>query len=282
MVPDMSKRLRVCVSGATGWAGRAVTCGILDSADMMLVGAVARSVVGKDIGVALGRPEVGVAISADVATALRTPTDVFIDYTTPTAVKTNALVALALGVPVVIGTSGLTAADFQELETAATAAGVGVIASGNFSLTAALATHFSLLAAKYLPHWEILDYASAKKIDVPSGTARELAERIADVRRSEIGRPIGELIGPTEARGADIAGSRVHSIRLPSYVVSFECIFGLPDERLTLRHDAGSSAVPYVGGTLLAARQVGRLKGLVRGLDRLLFPEQAQSRSSAE
>ena len=71
---------------------------------------------------------------------------------------------------------------------------------------------------------------------------------------------------------ATIEGTQVHSIRLPSYVIAFETIFGLPDERLSIRHDAGSGAQPYVSGTLLAARKVLEVRGLVRGLDRLLFP----------
>ena len=65
----------------------------------------------------------------------------------------------------------------------------------------------------------------------------------------------------------------MHSIRLPGYVIAFETLFGLPDERLTIRHDAGSGAAPYVSGTLLAVRKVMQVNGLVRGLDRLLFNE---------
>src|SRR5438132_6369101 len=76
---------------------------------------------------------------------------------------------------------------------------------------------------------------------------------------------------------ATIEGSQVHSIRLPSYVIAFETIFGLPDERLTIRHDAGTSAEPYVAGTLLAIRRVMTTSGLVRGLDRLLFGTRARS-----
>jgi 4-hydroxy-tetrahydrodipicolinate reductase len=106
---------------------------------------------------------------------------------------------------------------------------------------------------------------------VPSGTARELAERLGEVRRPAIGRPVAEILGPQEARGADVAGTQVHSVRLPSFVVSTEVVFGLPDERLTIRHDAGSSAEPYVAGTLIAARTAPGRVGLTRGLDTLLL-----------
>jgi dihydrodipicolinate reductase len=84
-------------------------------------------------------------------------------------------------VAVVIGTSGLTAADFEEIDAAARDRGVGVIAAGNFSLTAAMAQAGALLAARHLPSWEVIDYASAGKPDAPSGTARELAERLGEV-----------------------------------------------------------------------------------------------------
>ena len=263
--------MRVCVAGATGWAGKAVVNAILEAPDLRLVGAVSRRSAGTDLGTLLGKNPLGVRISADVQTALSTATDVLIDYTAPAAVKSNVLAALARGVAAVIGTSGLTAADFQEIETAAAASGLGVIASGNFSITAALATHFALVAARYLPHWEILDYAHADKVDVPSGSTRELAERLETVRENRVIRPVGELVGPAAARGANIAGSPVHSIRLPSYIISFETIFGMPDERLSIRHDAGPSADPYVAGTLLAARKVREVRGLIRGLDRLMF-----------
>jgi 4-hydroxy-tetrahydrodipicolinate reductase len=129
----------------------------------------------------------------------------------------------------------------------------------------------ALLAARHLPQWEILDYASATKPDVPSGTARELAERLAEVRAPVLGRPLDEIHGPREARGATIGGAQVHSVRLPSFVVSTEIVFGLPDERLVIRHDAGGTAAPYVAGTLIAARRVPDRVGLTRGLDALLL-----------
>ena len=143
-----------------------------------------------------------------------------------------------------IGTSGLTSRDFEAIEAIARERGLGVIASGNFSITAALAKHCSLLSAKYLPFREILDYAQPDKPDVPSGTARELAECLAQVRPTEILKPVAELLGPQEARGAAVAGTQVQSLRLPGYTLAFETVFGLPDERLTIRHDAGTSARP--------------------------------------
>jgi 4-hydroxy-tetrahydrodipicolinate reductase len=206
-----------------------------------------------------------------VAEALKAPTDVLIDYTHPGAVKSHVLAAIEAGVAAVVGTSGLSAADYAEIDRAARKAGVGVIAAGNFSLTAALLLRFATMAAEHVPQWEVLDFASFTKPDAPSGTARELAERLGEVRKPRIGVAIEEMHGPKETRGADIAGTRVHSLRLPGFVIACEAVFGAESERLSIRHEAGASPAPYVAGTLLAARKVGQVTGLIRGLDRLLF-----------
>lgn len=270
--------IRVCVAGATGWAGAAVTRAILTGGaaaepELVLTGAVARQAAGRDIGEALGLPAAGITVVGTVEEALRAPTDVLIDYTHPGVVKAHTLTALERGVRVVVGTSGLTAADYAEIERVAQERQLSVIAAGNFSITAALAKHFALMAAKFVPSWELIDYAGAAKIDAPSGTVRELAEELAQVGRPQIEVPIEQTHGEPGTRGANIGGTQVHAVRLPGYVIGFEAVFGLPDERLTLRYDGGSGAEPYVGGTLLAARKVLGTTGLIRGLDRLLFDE---------
>jgi len=254
--------LSVCIAGATGWTGQALVRGVLDAPDLSLGSAVSRSAAGGEVG---GAPAYG-----SVAEALE-GIDVLVDYTSVEVVKANTLAAVEAGIAVVIGTSGLTADDFADIDSAARARSVGVVAAGNFSLTAAMCQAAALLAARHLPQWEVLDYASAAKPDVPSGTARELAERLGAVRRPELGHPLETLHGPVEARGATVAGTQVHSVRVPSFVVSTEVVFGLPDERLTIRHDAGGTPEPYVAGTLLAARRAPSLVGLTRGLDTLLL-----------
>lgn len=260
----------VCVAGATGWTGRAVAEAILAAPDLELGAAVARSAAGRDLGEAWGSSPNGVTISGDVASTLG-GVDVLVDYTAPAAVKGTTLAAVAAGVHVVIGTSGLSADDFDEIDAAARDAGVGVVAAGNFSITAAMAQAAAILVAPFLPHREIIDYASLAKPDAPSGTARELAERLGGVAPNEMAVPVAETVGFVEARGAGIAGTQVHSLRLPSFVVSTEVVFALPDERLSIRHDAGGTPAPYVAGTLLAVRAASGRVGLVRGLDTLLL-----------
>lgn len=262
--------ITVCVAGATGWVGQPLCAAIADADDMQLVGAVARNHAGRSLSDIVQDPRLDLKVSGTVAQALETPTDVLVDYAGAAAVKENVLAAIDRGVHVVIGSSGLTEADYAEIDQAARQRQVGVIAAGNFSITAVLLERFACEAARYLAHWEIIDYASAAKIDAPSGTARELAYRLAEVGQPQLTHAIDATIGPRESRGVTLNGSQIHSIRLPSFVISIEAIFGAADERLTIRHDAGASATPYIQGTLLAIRRVGRQVGLVRGLDRVL------------
>lgn len=259
----------VCVAGATGSTGRAVAEAVLTADDLRLASAVSRSAAGKDLGLAWSGQPIGVPVFPDVAEALD-GVDVLVDYTSHAVALANTNAAIERGVGVVIGSSGLTAEQFAAIDATARAAHVGVIASGNFSLTAAVAQMAALLAARYLPSWEVVDYASADKPDAPSGTARELAERLSAVRSPALEVPIGQTSGAAESRGATVGATQVHSVRLPSFSVSTEVIFALPDERLVIRHDAGSSAAPYVAGTLLAVRAVTARVGLTRGLDSLL------------
>lgn len=256
LVGDVTERLAVCVAGITGWTGRAVAEAIRAEDDLELVAGVSRS---------------GAHSYRSVAGALdAAPADVLVDYTHASVVKENVLAAVECGVHVVVGSSGLSAADYDEIDAAARARGVGVVGAGNFSLTAAVLLRAAVEAARHLGRWEVIDYASATKPDAPSGTARELAERLSEVRRPELDVPVADVLGAPGARGADVAGTQVHSLRLPSFVVSTEVVFAATGERLSIRQDAGDSPAPYVAGTLLAIRRVARLVGVTRGLDRLL------------
>lgn len=263
-------KIRVVVGGLTGWTGGAVARGVAAADDMTLVGGVSRRVAGEDVGAVLGLGPLGMEASASVADALAARPDVYVDYTKPDVVKANVLAAIEAGVAVVVGASGLSADDYGEIDRAARAREVGVFAAGNYSITATLMTKFALMAARYVPDVEVIDYASAKKPDTPSGTGRELAERLSGARLPATSKPVSELGGVRETRGGAIGSVQVHSVRMPGYVLSCEALFGAPDERLSIRHDAGSSAAPYVAGTLLAIRRVREATGLRRGLDQLI------------
>ena len=262
--------IKVCIAGATGWAGSALSMAVQQAEDMALVAAVSRKKQGKEIGGVLGFSGSDAVISGSVAEALTTKCDVMVEYTKPDVAKQNILTALDAGVHVVVGTSGLSDDDYAEINEKAKAKQLGVLAAGNFALTVVLMQKFSEIAAKYISQWEIIDYAHDDKKDAPSGTAREIAHRLSKIRSSELTIPLEQTHGSVKARGANISGSQVHSIRLPGYTISAEIIFGMPDQKLTIRHDSGSSAQPYVNGALLAIRKVNTFIGLRRGLDHVL------------
>src|SRR5215475_8884846 len=196
----------VCFAGITGWTAPPIVAAIGAAEDLALTCGVSRSAAGQELTAVTGGDVTG-AIYATVGEAVTSAqVDVLVDYTSAAAVRDNAWTA---------------------------------IAAGNFSIMAAVLRRAATMAAEQLSHWEIIDYGSDGKPDVPSGTARELAEALGAVRRPEPAVDLAELQGPTEARGADVAGTRVHSVRLPSFVVSTEIVFGGPGERLVLRHDPG-------------------------------------------
>jgi 4-hydroxy-tetrahydrodipicolinate reductase len=262
--------IRVCLAGVTGWVGRGLVPAIAASPDLELVAAVSRSTAGRLLAEALQSPAPAVRVAGSVREALAESCDVLIDFTSPESVRDNVLEAVRRKVSVVVGTSGLTEEDFREIDAAAQSGGVGVLAAGNFALTAVLLQRFAEIAARHVPQREIIEFGKADKPDAPSGTARELAARLARVRPPATPRPVERTLGLPEARGATLLGTQVHSVRLPGFVSSIEVLFGQADERLSIRHDSGSGSGPYVAGTLLAVRRVGAFSGLRRGLDSVL------------
>jgi 4-hydroxy-tetrahydrodipicolinate reductase len=229
---------RVILAGATGWAGSELARGIAATDDIQLVAGVARKAAGTMVNDA--------PIYATAEQALAKACDVFVEYTRADSALGHIRSALNHGVNVVVGSSGITDAQYADIHELAKTQGRAVLACGNFALTMVLLQKFATMAAKYIPTKEIIDYAYLGKPDAPSGTARELASRI----------------------GAD---TPIHSVRLPGFVLGAEVIFGMPDQTLSMRHDAGASAKPYVDGALLAIRKVATLApGLHRGLDAVL------------
>ena len=262
--------IRVCIAGATGWAGSDLTRAVHQAEDLVLSGAVSRSSKGKTIQEVLGLKGAGIVISGSVNEALQTGCDVMVEFTKPDVAKQNIFTALDSGAHVVVGTSGLSDEDYAEIHEKAKDKQLGVLAAGNFALTVVLLQKFAKIAAGYIPHWEIIDYAGSGKVDVPSGTVLELANQLGRIRESRLDIPTDQLHGPKETRGARLNGSQVHSVRLPGYVIGAEIIFGMDDQKLVLRHEAGSSAMPYVDGAMLAIRKVSTFTGLQRGLDTIM------------
>ena len=185
--------IRVCIAGITGWTGAPVAAAVRAADDVELVAGVART---------------DPAHFSSVAEALdAVDADVLVDFTHASAVGPNVRAALERGVGVVVGSSGLDADDYDAIDALARERGVGVLAAGNFSVSAALVLRFATEAARHFETWEVIDYASAGKQDAPSGTAQELAERLATVRQPVLRVPVEDVVGAREARGASVAGT---------------------------------------------------------------------------
>ncbi len=261
----------ICIAGATGWTGRAIVDGVLAADDLELRSAVARATAGEDLGTALGRERLGVQVHGDVAAALD-GVDVLIDYTSHDAVLPNTLAAIAGGVGVVIGSSGLTAADFEEIDAAAREHGAGVIAAGNFSLTAAMAQAGG--AARRAPPAALGgDRLRIRRQGRRPERDRARAGRAARRRSALPPAPSRPTRSPGRARRAarpsraprcTRCGCRASSSRPRSSS-------GCPTSASRSATTRAPRRRPYVAGTLLAARAVGGRTGLTRGLDAVLL-----------
>ena len=148
--------IRICLAGATGWAGSALALAIAKSADMTLVSAVSRTYAQRILGDVLDEPQLNCPVYATAQEALAHPCDVFFEFTKPDVAKSNVLAALGHGVHVVIGTSGLTDSDYAEIAGVAEHRQLGVLAVGNFALTVVLLQKFSEIAARYIPNGKSL------------------------------------------------------------------------------------------------------------------------------
>lgn len=264
--------IKICLAGITGKVGQNLAKAIAQAKDLQLVSAVSRTHASKNARDLINGLDTDIIISASVEDALKNKkVDVLIDYTSAEIVKQNVLTALDYSTNVVVGSSGLSDEDFVAIENLALQNKLGVIAAGNFSLTAALLQHTAQLVARFIPHWEILDYAPSTKIDSPSGTTKELAYLLKPFSEKNISdnlsRKDHEL---PNSRGAIINNSHIHSIRIPGYLSGAEIQFGLDGERLVIKHEAINST-PYISGTLLATRKVVSIKGLYRSLGSIIM-----------
>lgn len=194
---------------------------------------------------------------------------VLIDLTTPEVGKKHMLVAFEYGVRPVVGTTGFTDADVRELSDIAASKKIGAIIAPNFAIGAILMMKFSQMAARYMPHVEIIEQHHDRKLDAPSGTAAKTAQMIAGVREKvRQGHP-NETEQIPGARGADYEGIRIHSVRLPGLVAHQEVLFGGEGQTLKIRHDSLNRA-SFMPGVKLSCETVMKLDVLVYGLEHII------------
>jgi 4-hydroxy-tetrahydrodipicolinate reductase len=261
--------IKICIAGAAGNVGRELVKEIINSSEFILADGIANKNAGRNLGEVINIPQINLRLKSSVDEIESKNVDVLIDYTSAKSVKDNVRKAISKNINVVIGSSGLTEDDYIEINELAIQHKVGVFAAGNYSITSALMQHFAKIAAKYINHWEIIDYAPDSKPDAPSGTSRELSKELEKINKPEWNVSLDDTIGSKESRGVTLNNSQVHSIRVPGFYSSSEIIFGLDGEKLTLRHDS-ISYKPYVTGTLLAAKKVMNFIGLKRGISSIL------------
>ncbi|MDB5100634.1 MAG: dihydrodipicolinate reductase [Cyanobacteria bacterium RYN_339] len=259
--------IRVVLAGAAGKMGREVIKALDGAEGIQLVGAVSPRHAGRDVGELAGLPRRGLAVEATLANCARG--EVFVDFTNPDVVMANALEALKLGYRPLIGSTGMSKADLELLQRESLAHGLGTLVAPNFAIGALLMIRFAAEAAKYFEHAEIMEQHHHQKLDAPSGTALKTAEAMLASRATfERAHPdeVEKLAG---ARGADLDGIRIHSVRLPGMLAHQEVYFGGLGQVLTIRHDALSREC-YMPGVLLGIRKLMDITGLVVGLEQVL------------
>lgn len=195
--------------------------------------------------------------------------DVWIDFTTPKVAYENTRFALENGFAPVVGTTGFTPEQIEELTQLSRQKNLGGLIAPNFALGAVLLMQFAAQAAKYFSDVEIIELHHDNKKDAPSGTAIKTAELISKVRTSKQQGAADEEESLAGARGADFDGMRIHSVRLPGLVAHQEVIFGSQGEGLTLRHDS-YDRVSFMTGVNLGIKEVVKRSELVYGLEHLL------------
>lgn len=253
--------IRVGVLGATGRMGRTVAGAVAGDPELTLAAAVDPAGTGAQVE--------GVTVAASIEALSSERAQVAVDFTHPDAVMGNVRWCLANGIHVVVGTTGISQAGLDEIRALAEGAGLNALVAPNFAVGAVLMMRFSELAARHLPSAEIVELHHDQKADAPSGTAMATARRIAAARGADAAEAVGGDDDNPGARGADIGGIRVHSVRLPGLLAHQEVILGGPGQTLTLRHDSTDRA-SFIPGILLAIKAVSSLPGLTVGIESLL------------
>jgi 4-hydroxy-tetrahydrodipicolinate reductase len=263
--------VRVAVAGAAGRMGREVVRAVDADPECELVGALDLAHTGEDAGELAGLARLGVPIRNDLpALAMASAPEVLVDFTRASAAFATARRAIEAGISPVIGTTGMSGAQLEEIGAAAGRRQLGAVIAPNFAIGAVLMMVFARQAARYMPEVEIIELHHEQKVDAPSGTAMRTAELILERRGScTSARPDQEELKLPGARGGELAGVRIHSVRLPGYVAHQEVLFGGPGQTLSIRHDSTDRA-SFMPGVLLAIKRVRSLDGMVIGLENLL------------
>ena len=243
--------INVGVLGARGRVGQAIVSGVEEAPDLTLVAQLDREDPYQSLG--------------------ESGAEVIVDFTTPGAVMGNLEFCLTHGIHAVVGTTGFTPDRLSQVEQWCAQGGAHCLIAPNFAISAVLTMKFAQVAAKYFDTAEVVEYHHPNKLDAPSGTAIHTAEGIAKAR-AEAG--LAAMPDATDqslggARGAEVAGVRVHAVRMTGMVAHEEVIFGAQGQSLTIRQDSYDRS-SFVPGVLVGVRSISQHPGLTVGLEHYL------------
>lgn len=242
--------MRVGVLGAKGKVGATIV-GAVEAADDLTF----------SVGVDAGDP---LTLFTD------SQTEVVVDFTHPDVVMDNLEFLIGAGIHAVVGTTGFTDERIAQVRSwLADKPDVSVLIAPNFAIGAVLSMEFARQAARFFESAEVIELHHPFKADAPSGTATRTAQMIAEARKGLPPSPDATSTGIEGARGADVDGVRVHSVRLAGLVAHQEVLFGTMGETLTIRHDS-LDRTSFVPGVLLGVRNVADHPGLTIGIEPLM------------
>lgn len=256
--------IKVAVSGAAGKMGIAVCQAVSNDDGLELVGAADPKAEGRNLSV-VAAIESNVIVQSDLSEMLSlTKPDVLIDFTNPSVVMGNIEASLNNNVHIIVGTTGIAQKELDQIEGFLQNSKANVFIAANFAIGAILMMHAAKIISKHMPNYEIIELHHDQKVDSPSGTSIATAGKLEGLGSTS---DFAESVAG--ARGASVAGTRVHSIRLPGLVAHQEVIFGAQGQTLTIKHDSIDRTC-FMPGVVLAARQIASLNRLTVGLENLM------------
>jgi 4-hydroxy-tetrahydrodipicolinate reductase len=260
--------IKVAIHGVLGRIGQEVLRAVCSDQEMQAVGAIDIKAKGKRLALPGGTTEI--PLSNDIDSILSsTQPDVMVDFTLYKAAMPAIRIAAKKKVNLVIGTTGFSQQDIDEIDKLCSANKIGAVVASNFALGAILMVHMAKIAAKYFDYVDIIEKHHEKKADAPSGTALSTAKAMVQARGKGFTMPpLGkETLAGT--RGGQIDGVSIHSVRLPGYLANQDVIFGALGQTLKISHET-TSREAFMPGVIMAVKRVNESKGLIVGLENLL------------
>ncbi|MFA4857821.1 MAG: 4-hydroxy-tetrahydrodipicolinate reductase [Candidatus Margulisiibacteriota bacterium] len=263
-------KIKVIVNGALGRMGAETAKAVSQEEDLDLVAVCDVKIENLPYQDVVKEVKRELVIQKDLADTIKTNhADVVVDFTLPHAALANVKTILESGAHAVVGTTGLTPVDLDTIKKLCAKTGRNCLVAPNFAIGAVLMMKFARAAAHYMPEVEIIEMHHDQKADSPSGTAIKTAELILEDLHQIKKAKRKEIENIKGARGANLKGINIHSIRLKGFVASQEVIFGGLGQTLKIRHDS-INRESFMPGVILAIRKVKKIRGLVYGLENLL------------